>query len=117
METKKWYTAKEIATIGKCSMRTVERKRKLFIKEGKHLDWFKTNAKPYKYSYKILSEFISTELFELIERNRQLSRTIRCMYRTNTLEQHLSFLEWDYFITIAYKDNFNKERCFDMMHE
>jgi hypothetical protein len=116
MKTKHWYTAKEIATIGKCSIRTVERKRKSLIKEGKHNDWFRTNAKPYKYSYKLLSEFISTDLFKLIEHNRQLSRTIRCMHQTNTLEQHLSFLEWDYFITIAYKDNFNKKDCFDMMH-
>lgn len=117
MKTKNWYTSKEIALISKSSIRTVERKRKQFIKENKNLDWFKTKNKPFKYSYKFLNEFISTELFELIEYNRQLSRTIRCMQQKNTLEQHLSFLEWDYFITIAYKDNFNKERCFDMMHE
>ena len=42
----------------------------------------------------------SPELFELIQRNRSLSNTIECMHRNDTLEQHLSFLNWDYFVTL-----------------
>ncbi|WP_242158206.1 hypothetical protein [Aestuariivivens sediminis] len=74
-------------------------------------------SKPYKYSFKMMSEFTSPQLFELIQRNRSLSNTIECMQRYDTLEHHLSFLSWEFFSTITYKNPKDKEECRILMNE
>jgi hypothetical protein len=117
MKTKNWYTSKEISEICKNSTRTIERKRNKLLKLNPDLDWFRMNTKPYKYSYRIMGEFMSPKVFELIKRNRQLSNTIRCLHRTRTLEQQLSFFEWDFFVTISYEDSLSKKKCFSAMSE
>ena len=117
MKTKNKYTSKEISRICKVSTRTIERRRIKILKDNPKSNWFSMGSKPYKYSYEMMSEFLSSEVFELIQRNRQLSNTIRCMHRTDTLEQHLSFLEWDFFVTISYKDSLSKKKCYSAMLE
>jgi hypothetical protein len=117
MKLKNWYTIQEISDICKKSTRTVERRRKKLLKENPELDWFKMKKKPYKYSFKFMSQFISSELFDLIQYNRSLSNTIECMHRKDTLEQHLSFMDWDYFITVTYMEHMDKMECVTMMKE
>lgn len=117
MKLKNWYTSQEMSDICKKSTRTIERRRKKLLKENPDLDWFKTKSKPYKYSFKFMSEFISPELFDLIQYNRSLSNTIECMHLDNTLEQYLAFADWDYFITVTYKENKDKMECITMMKE
>ncbi|MCG3165163.1 MAG: hypothetical protein POELPBGB_00925 [Bacteroidia bacterium] len=117
MKTKEWYTSEEMGKICRISTRTIERKRDALLEINTELDWFKMKTKPYKYSFKMMGEFLSPEVFELINDNRQQARAIECMHSNGTLEQHLSFLEWNYFITISYKDSLQKEKCFSAMHE
>ena len=117
MELKTWMTLEEMASIGKKSTRTIERRRNKIIKENPEIDWFRMKSKPYKYHKNFLEEFVSPVVFDLLDRNKQLSNTIKCMHRTGTLEQHLSFLDWDYFVTISYEDPLGSKRCFSAMSE
>lgn len=117
MKLKNWYTTKEFSDICKISTRTLERRRDKLLEENPDLDWFKMKSKPYKYSFNMMGEFTSPELFDLIKRNRSLSNTIECMHRNNTIEQHLSFLKWDYFITVTYEEPKTKMECLTLMNE
>lgn len=117
MKTKEWYTSEEISKLCNVSTRTIERKRIALLKVNPELNWFRTQSKPYKYNHNMIGELLSPQVFELINRNRQLSRTIECMHRSGTLEQHLSFADWNYFVTIAYKEPLSKIRCFSIMSE
>ena len=117
MKLKTWMTSEEIASIANKHTRTIERRRDKIIKETPDIDWFRMKSKPYKYHMNFLEEFVSPIVFDLLDRNRQLSNTIACMHRTDSLEQHLSFLEWDYFVTISYKDSLSSKRCFSAMSE
>ena len=117
MKLKNWYTTKEISDICKISTRTLERRRDKLLEEHPELDWFKMKSKPYKYSFKMMEEFTSPQLFDLIQRNRSLSNTIECMHRNDTLEQHLSFLNWDYFVTVTYDEPKTKMECITLMNE
>ncbi len=117
MKLKNWYTTKEFSSVCNISVRTLERRRDKLLQENPELDWFKMKSKPYKYSFKMMEQFVSTELFELIQRNRSLSNTIECMHRNDTLEQHLSFLNWDYFVTVTYQEPKSKMECITLMNE
>ena len=117
MIMKNWYTSQEISDICKKSTRTIERRRKKLLKENPDLDWFKTKTKPYKYNFKFMSEFTSPELFDFIQYNRSLSNTIECMHRDDTLEQHLSFVDWDYFITVTYEEHKDRMECITLMNQ
>lgn len=117
MKLKNWYTSKEISSVCNISVRTLERRRDKLLQENPTLDWFKMNSKPYKYSFKMMEQFTSPELFDLIQRNRSLSNTIECMHRNDTLEQHLSFLNWDYFVTVTYQEPKSKSECLTLMNE
>ncbi|GAB5566119.1 MAG: hypothetical protein Wins2KO_31820 [Winogradskyella sp.] len=117
MKLKNWYTSQEMSDICKISTRTIERRRNKLLDENPELDWFKTKSKPYKYNFKFMSEFTSPELFDLIKHNRSLSNTIECMHRDNTLEQHLSFADWDYFITVTYEEQKDRMECITLMNE
>jgi hypothetical protein len=110
-------TSEEIASIANKSVRTIERRRDKIIKESPDVDWFRMKSKPYRYHINFLEEFVSPMVFDLLERNKQLSNTIACMHRTGSLEQHLSFLKWDYFVTVSYKDALSSKRCFSAMSE
>ncbi|WMI65531.1 hypothetical protein RBH94_15880 [Aestuariibaculum sp. YM273] len=117
MKLNTWMTSKEIASIANVHMRTIERRRNTILLENPDINWFKMESKPYLYHKNFLEEFISPEVFGLLDRNRQLSNTIKCMHRTGSLEQHLSFLKWDYFVTISYKDALSSKMCFSAMSE
>ncbi len=117
MKLKNWYTTKQISEICNISSRTLERRRDKLLDENPELDWFKMKSKPYKYNFKMMEQFTSPELFDLIQRNRSLSNTIECMHRNDTLEQHLSFLNWDYFITVTYEEPTSKMECISLMNE
>lgn len=117
MELKNWYTSKEFSIICKKSIRTLERRRNKLLEENPELDWFKMKTKPYKYSFKMMEQFMSPEVFDLIKRNRQLANTVECMHRSDTLEQHLSFLNWDYFVTVTYEEPKSKMECLSLMNE
>ena len=39
------------------------------------------------------------------------------MHRHDTLEQHLSFAEWDYFITVTYEEYKERMECVTLMNE
>lgn len=117
MKTKDWYSSEEISQLCNVHTRTIERKRNQLLEVNPDIDWFRMSKKPYKYSYKMIGEFMSPQVFELIKRNYQLARTIDCMHRTNTLEQHLSFLDWNYFVTIAPVDTMSKQKCYSAMSE
>jgi len=117
MKLKNWYTTKEFSSVCNISERTLERRRNKLLQVNPALDWFKMKSKPYKYSFKMMEQFVSTELFDLIQRNRSLSNTIECMHRNDTLEQHLSFLNWDYFITVTYQEPKSKMECITLMNE
>ena len=110
-------TAQEIADILKIHTRTIERRRMKIIKSNPNTGWFRTKSKPFKYHINFLDEFISPMVFDLIDKNRQQSNTIKCMHQTDSLEQHLSFLDWDYFVTISYKDSLSSKKCFSAMSE
>lgn len=114
---KTWLTSKDIADLTKKSTRTIERKRNKILLNNPDVNWFKMKSNPYKYHINFLEEFLSTDMFDLIDRNRQMSNTIKCMRRTGTLEQHLSFLDWDYFVTISYENSLNSKTCFSAMSE
>jgi hypothetical protein len=115
MKIKEWNTAKEIAEICNISERTIERKRIKMIKDNINNDWFKTKTKPYKYKIDFLSEFLSTNIFQLVKRCKQMENTIDCLKRKDSIEQHLSYFQWDYFITIAYEQPLSKKQCFTEM--
>lgn len=117
MKLKNWYTAKELSSVCNISIRTLERRRDKLLQENPTLDWFKMKSKPYKYSFKMMEQFTSPELFDLIQRNRSLSNTIECMHRHDTMEQHLSFLNWDYFVTVTYEQPKSKMECMTLMNE
>lgn len=133
IEQKKWFTAKDLAKICNINIRTVERKRKEFVLMNKHIEWFKTKEKPFKYYFEFIGEF-NPNILELISqnkvinnRNRQLSNTIKLLpeaYDNNTternlltLEQYLFLFDWDYFVTIAYRESLPQEECFQLMHK
>ncbi|WP_299115812.1 hypothetical protein [uncultured Winogradskyella sp.] len=117
MKLKNWYTTQELSDICKISTRTLERRRDKLLEENPELDWFKMKSRPYKYNFKMMEQFTSPELFDLIQRNRSLSNTIECMHRNDTLEQHLSFLNWDYFVTVTYEEPKSKMECVSFMNE
>jgi len=117
MKLKNWYTTKEFSSVSNISIRTLERRRDKLLLENPTLDWFKMKSKPYKYSFKMMEQFVSPELFDLIQRNRSLSNTIECMHRNDTMEQHLSFLNWDYFVTVTYQEPKSKNECLTLMNE
>ena len=115
MKIKEWMTSKEIAKISNVVERTIERTRIKMINSNVNLNWFRTKKRPYKYNYNFLKVFLSEDTFQMVQRIKQLETTIDCLKRNNSLEQHLSFFKWDYFITIAYEQSLNKERCFTEM--
>lgn len=117
MKLKTWMKKEEIATLANVCTKTIERRRDKIRKDNPEIDWFKMKSKPYKYHKNFLEEFISIEIFDMMDRIRQMSNTIECMHRTGTLEQHLSFLNWDYFVTISYKDSLSSKKCFSAMSE
>lgn len=108
---KRWYTKKELSKLGNVSEKTIDRKKKSLLELNPELDWFKDKSKPHKFNYKMLQEFVSPAVFQLTEENRQQKNTIDCLSSPGTLQYHLSHLEWDYFITISWEQNFNKDRC------
>ena len=130
IKQRKWFTAKELAKILNLNKRTIERKRKEFIKNNTHMDWFRTDSTPYKYSSNLISEFnpnikeLLNENQNTLNRNKQLSNTIKLLpetfslnpERTLTLEQYLYLYDWDYFITIAYEESLPQMECFSIMH-
>lgn len=116
MKIKDYYTADEISRIANVSKRTIERKRKNILNENPKCSWFLMSKKPYKYKFEFFKEFISLDLFELIQRNHQQRTYIKKLKNPNgTLENHLGILDWDYFCTISYKESLNKEKCFSAM--
>ncbi len=117
MKLKNWYTTKEFSDICKISTRTLERRRDKLLKHNPDLNWFRLKNKPYKYSFKMMSEFISPQFFDLIQRNRSLSNTIKCIHRNGSLEQHLTFADWNYYITITYKNPISKDECRNNMRK
>lgn len=117
MKTKNWYTLKEFAELASKDEKTIRRRRDKLLKGGSHGEWFRLGSRPHKYSYKFLSEFMNPAVFEVISRNRQLANTIDCLHSFDTLEQHLSFMEWDYFVAISYEQVLNKKTCYSLMSE
>lgn len=117
IEIKNWYTGEEIKEITNKSIRTIDRRRKEFIEKGINTDWFKTKRKPFKYKFEFLGEFLSLSMFDILNKNKQMMRTINCLKNNNSIEQHLSLFDWNYFITIAYAETLNKKQCFDHMHK
>lgn len=117
MIVKELYTTEEIAELGNICKETVRRRRSKFIKEGKNIVWFKTEQRPYLHSYRFLSEFISDSMYSIIETNRQMKNTIDCLHSHRSFEKQLSFLEWDYFVTIAYEKDYSNKTCFTLMNK
>jgi hypothetical protein len=111
IKIKNWYTKKELAQLTKKSEKTIDRRKKELLEINPDLDWFRDNNKPHKFSYKMIEEFMSPEIFQLIKENRQFKNTIDCLSTPGTLEHHLSLMDWDYFVTISWEDLYNKERC------
>jgi hypothetical protein len=117
MKIKNWYTLKELELFTGKSDRTIQRKRNKVIKDNPDTGWFKTKTKPYKYHLNFLEVLIPQHFFEMITRSKQMENTITCMQKVGTLEHHLSLLDWDYFVTIAYEDNLSSQKCFAAMNE
>ena len=115
---KVWMNKHEMAELVKHHPKTIERRRIKLLKENPDLKWFNTKVRPYKYHYKMLSEWLSPMIFNEIVRSRQKSNTIECLFsKKETLEYRLSQMHWDYFVTIAYEEALNKDRCFTVMHQ
>lgn len=115
MKTKEWYSAKQIAELCKISERTIERRRIKMMNENQNTNWFRIKKRPYKYNYQFLSEFLSNDIFQMIKRIKQMETTIDCLKRNESIEQHLSYFHWDYFITISYAETLNEKQCFSLM--
>lgn len=111
LELKNYYTIKEIASIAKKSIRTVERKRDILIEEGYHKRWFRMKSKPFKYSHEFLSVLVSDEVYEHLTQRRQLVNLVDCLRSDRQFEKHLTTLDWDYFITITYEYPLSNDRC------
>ena len=114
MIVKDFYTTKEIADIGNICTETVNRRRSKFIKEG-NTRLFKLDQRPYLHSYRFLSEFVSDTVYSIIETNKQMKNTIECLHSHRSFERKLSYLEWDYFVTIAYEADFSNKICYEFM--
>jgi len=122
MNTKNWYTSKEIIEISGYSKRTIERRKKELLSANPESNWFRIKSKPYRYNSMFLADLMGHKLYNLFKKSgdkddeiRKLSNTIDCLFRTGSLEQHFAFLEWDYFVTIAYRDSFTTEACYSIM--
>ncbi len=75
------------------------------------------NKKHYPLSH---AKYFSSELmFEenklLLEDNRAMKNLIDCLMVKDSLPTSLCYLDWSFFVTVAYKHERNKKSCYRLM--
>lgn len=118
MYLKKWYDMNEFTTLIGKSRRTIESKNKIHL--TKNPNWFIRGNRKYEYHIDYTKMFLSESLYESLIYKldneyliNQLRNTIDCLVdKPDSLEAHLTQLNWGYFATIAYKNELIQKRCF-----
>ncbi|WP_304142242.1 hypothetical protein [Mesoflavibacter zeaxanthinifaciens] len=62
------------------------------------------------------SELMHEENKVLCQKNQSMRNLIDCLVDKESLQARLWYMDWSYFITVAYKSERNKKSCFKMMH-
>lgn len=52
----------------------------------------------------------------LMQENRSMKNVIDCLMDKNSLQADLWFMDWTFFITVAYSHERNKKSCYRMMN-
>lgn len=62
------------------------------------------------------SEIMFDENKLLVQENRSMKNVIDCIIEKDSLQARLWFMEWSFFVTVAYSHERNKKSCYRMMN-
>lgn len=92
-----------------------------FYRENPEL-WNETKKKGNKRLFPVTHAkyFDSEIMFEenkiLNQENRSMKNVIDCIIEKDSLQARLWFMDWSFFITVAYSHERNKKSCYKMMN-
>lgn len=84
--------------------------------------WNETKKKGNKRLFPVTHAkyFDSEIMFEenklLIQENRSMKNLIDCLIEKDSLQARLWYMEWSFFVTVAYRQERNKKSCYRMMN-
>ena len=102
-------TKKSRSTINRFYKRNPELKAEVKYNRGK-------NYYPNEHARYFDSEIMFDENKILNQENKSMKNVITCLMDKDTLQMRLWYMDWSYFITVAYKVERNKKSCYRMMH-
>jgi hypothetical protein len=92
-----------------------------FYKKNPEL-WSETTLKNNKRLFPVThakyfdSEIMFDENKILVQENRSMKNVIDCLMEKESLQARLWFMDWSYFVTVAYSHERNKKSCYRMMN-
>jgi hypothetical protein len=108
---------KEFSKRTKTSKSTIYR----FYKKNEEL-WSNTKLKnnkrlfPVEHAKYFDSEIMYDENKILVQENRSMKNVIDCLMDKDSFQSQLWFMEWSFFVTVAYAHERNKKSCYRMMN-
>jgi hypothetical protein len=92
-----------------------------FYKKNPEL-WSETTLKNKKRLFPVThakyfdSEIMFDENKILVQENRSMKNVIDCLMEKESLQARLWFMNWSYFVTVAYSHDRNKKSCYRIMN-
>jgi hypothetical protein len=74
------------------------------------------NYYPIEHARYFDSEIMFDENKVLQQENNSMRNVIDCLMDRDSLQVKLWYMDWSYFLTVAYREERNKTFCFRMMH-
>ena len=108
---KEYLTTQEFADIAGITPKTIGRLKKEILKENPNTAKIKSAKKPHKFHHSLLKRYLSPEIYSVFLENRSLRNTIQCLRRTDSLGYKLFQMDWTFWCTVAYKDEFTTDQC------
>lgn len=113
----------QIENIKEFEKRTKTSKSTIYRFYGKHPElWNQTKMVknkrlfPVQHAKYFDSELMFDENKLLIQENRSMKNVIDCIMDKDSFQARLWFIDWSFFVTVAYSHERNKKSCYRMMN-
>ena len=87
-----------------------------FLKNCKYLLKNNNRLFPVEHAKYVDSEIMHDENKILVQQNRAMKNVIDCLMDKDSIQKRLWFMDWSFFITVAYSLDRNKNSCFRQMN-
>jgi hypothetical protein len=108
---KEYLNTQEFAQIAGITVKTVGRLKKEILKRNPNTTKINTKKRPHKLHHSLLKEYLSPEVYEVFLENKSLRNTIQCLRQTDSMGYKMFQLDWTWWCTVSYKDEFTPDQC------